>query len=324
MKHNLVEEVEIWAYVSKNADEVTRIKIENWKNSNNFDKELFNSIVKLYEVTEKNPFDDTIDIEEEKTKFFSAVVPANRKSRTIQKYLKYAAVVILFISIAGTAYQFLSNNIISLETGYGQEREIILSDGSVVWLNAGSKISYKEGFPRTIQLQGEAFFEVAKDKTHPFTVETPDNVIVKALGTSFNIKAYPENTYSETTLLTGKVEVSSKNYFEEKIIMLPNNNIRILKVDGTPLKTLIQNKQTVLAWRNGKIRFENAPFKDIANDLNNQLNIKLVFENTTIANSKFTAIFDKSTPIEEILEILKASKNFKYNLNQQTNEWLIK
>lgn len=325
MKDNLlVTETEIWAYVSQSADEATRIKVEDWKSSDGFDEGLFNSIQKLYEVTQKNPFEDTVDIEDEKTKFFTSVAPIPRKNKGIQKYLKYAAAVVLFISIASIAYHSFSGNYITIETGYGEEREVALPDGSVVWLNAASKISYSEDAPRTIQLNGEAFFEVAKDKAHPFTVETSDHVMVKALGTSFNVKAYPENTYLETTLLTGKVEVSSKNYFKEKIIMLPNDHVKIVRTDGKPLKTVIKNKQTVLAWKEGKIRFENMSFKNIANDLSNQLNVKLVFGNEKIANSKFTAVFDKSTPIEEILEVLKASKSFKHNQNQETNEWMIK
>ncbi|WP_062059818.1 FecR family protein [Aquimarina longa] len=324
MKTNIVDETEVWAYFSNNSDEATRIKVENWKNSNDFDEPFFNSIKKIYEVTEKTPFNETIDIEKEKTKFFAAVAPVDRKSSSYKQYLKYAAVMVLFISIAGIAYQSISKNIVTIETGYGAEKQITLLDGSVVWLNTNSKISYQENAPRTLKLFGEAFFEVAKDKTHPFTVETSDKVIVKALGTSFNVKAYPKDIYLETTLITGKVEVSSKNYFEEKIIMLPKDNIKILKADGIPVKTIIKNKKTILAWRTGKIRFENTPFKDIATDLNNQLNIKLVFENDAIAKSRFTAVFDKSTPIEEILEVLRTSKNFKYNLNEQTNEWIIK
>ncbi len=324
MKDSSIQEVDIWAYVSKSADASTRIKIENWKQSNDFDEDLFNSIVKLYDVTEKNPYDDVIDIEAVKTKFFDAVEPEHRKSFSIKNYMKYAAVVVLFITIAGITYQNLSTNTIIVETTYGEEKEIALSDGSVVWLNAASKISYEKESPRRIQLEGEAFFEVAKDKAYPFTVETPDHVVVKALGTSFNVKAYPENAYLETTLLTGKVELTSKNYFEEKIIMLPNDKIRVDKADGVPLKTIIENKHTVLAWKEGKMRFENMPFKDIADDLSNQIGAKLVFKNEKMAKSKFTAVFDKSTPIQDILEVLKLSKNFNYNLNKQTNEWMIK
>ena len=324
MEDNIVKEIEIWSYVSKSANEATRKKVENWRSSNDFDSELFNSIVKLYHLMERNQFDAVIDIEEEKTKFFASVAPKNRKNKGIQKYLKYAAVIVLFISIAGVTYQHLSNNLISIETSYGEDRQVALSDGSVVWLNAGSKISYMEDSPRTIQLNGEAFFEVAKDKVHPFTVETPDNVIVKALGTSFNVKAYPDNNYLETTLLTGRVELSSQNYFEEKIIMLPNDNIRILKANGVPIKTTIKNSQTVLAWKEDKIKFKNMSFENIANDLSNQFNVKLVFKNQAIAELRFTASFDKSTPVEEILEVLKASKDFKYSLNKQTNEWIIK
>ncbi|NMH86560.1 FecR family protein [Flavivirga algicola] len=323
MEDNSIQEADIWAYITKSADESTRIKIENWKQSHDFDENLFNSIVKLYDVTEKNPYEDVIDIETAKAKFFTSVEPGYKKDFNIKNYMKYAAVIVFFIAIAGIAYQNLSTHRITIETTYGEEKQITLSDGSVVWLNAVSKISYEEKSPRTIQLNGEAFFEVAKDKADPFTVETPDHVIVKALGTSFNVKAYPKNTYLETVLLTGKVEITSKTYFKEKIIMLPNDKIRIDKADGLPLKTVIENEQTVLAWREGKIRFENTTFKDIANELSNQLNVKLVFENEKIAKSKFTAVFDKSTSIKNILEVLKMSKEFNYNQNKETNEWMI-
>ncbi len=322
MKTNSIEDAEIWAYVSQIADEVTLSKVETWKNSSDFDAQRFNAIVKLYEVTAENPYEQDIDIDDEKAKFFEVVTPS-KTSVGLQKYLKYAAVVVLFISIAGIAYQSFSTNMITIASNFGEEKHVELPDGSTVWLNAGSRISYKKEAPRTIQLNGEAFFEVAKDKAHPFTVETPDHVIVKALGTSFNVKAYSENSYLETTLLTGKVEVSSRHYFDENIIMLPNDNIKIIKADGIPVKSTIQNKTTVLMWRANKIRFKNQSFKDIANDLNNQLNIKLVFKNTTITESRFTAVFDKSTPAEDILEVLQDSKHFTYNLNPETNEWII-
>ncbi len=324
MKDNIVEDTEIWAYVSKTADETILSKIETWKNSPDFNEQRFNTIAKLYETTAENPYTESINVEDEKAKFFETVAPTVKKNNRLQKYFKYAAVVVLFISIAGIAYQSFSNNTVAIATNFGEEKKVELPDGSTVWLNSGSNISYKKDAPRTIQLNGEAFFEVAKDKEHPFTVETPDHVIVKALGTSFNVKAYPENSYLETTLLTGKVEVTSENYFDEKIIMIPNDNIKILKVDGIPLKSTIQNKKAVLLWRENKIRFENMAFRDIADDLNNQLNIKLIFKNTTIAESRFTAVFDKSTPVKHILEVLQDTKNFTYNLNPETNEWMIK
>jgi len=320
----MVNESEIWAYVSGHADELTKVKVENWKTSNNFNKQQYDSITMLYNTLDINSFEDTIDMEAVKANFFTAVGIPNYKSHGMQKYLKYVAVFVLLLSFASIAFLDFSQKIITVETGYGEENQITLPDGSVVWLNSKSKISYMENYPRTIQLNGEAFFEVAKDKAHPFTVETVDNVTIKALGTSFNVKAYPNNTYLETTLVTGKIEVSAKNYFDDKIIMLPNDNIRINKTNGLPVKTTIKNKQNILSWREGKIRFENTSFEDIAIILNNQLNVKLVFKNKKIAKSRFTASFEKSTSIKEILEVFKASKNFKYNLNQEKNEWVIK
>ncbi len=323
MKHKSVEEVDVWAYVSKTASETIKARVEDWIHSDKFDEELFNSISKTYKLTEENPHQDTLNVEIQKASFFDTTAKKGRKKRGVFVYTKYAAIAILFIVVSSIVYQQFAPKTIIMTTNYGEEKEVTLPDGSTVWLNAGSTISYKKDFPRTIQLNGEAFFEVAKDKAHPFTVETPDHVIVKALGTSFNVKAYPENTYLETTLLTGKVEMTSQNYFNEKVIMLPNDHIKILKTDGIPIKTTVKNKTSVLTWRKGKIRFKNMAFRDIANDLNQQLDIKLVFNNTVIAASRFTAVFDKSTSAEDILEILQDSKHFTYHLNPKTNEWII-
>ena len=99
------------------------------------------------------------------------VIPHEKVIPLWKHTLKYAAVVVF-------------------ATGYNEQKQISLPDGSSVWLNASSQISYDSKAPRTLNLEGEAFFDVAKDKEHPFTVETPDNIKITALGTSFNVKSY--------------------------------------------------------------------------------------------------------------------------------------
>ncbi|SOS48782.1 conserved hypothetical protein [Tenacibaculum dicentrarchi] len=324
MKQDKIEEIDLWAYVSNTASVDLKRKVEQWKNSTEYDEQLFEKIKKINQITKEYISVSKTDIEKNKAAFFKKAESRKKKNNFKKLFFKYAAAAIIILSTSFFAYFITQPQNIYIATTYGEQKEVTLSDGSVVWLNASSKISYKEGSPRTIRLEGEAFFEVAKDKKHPFTVETPDNVIVKALGTSFNIKSYKENDYYETVLFTGKVAVSAKDSGKKNIIMLPNDKIRIQKGNKHVLKSVIKNKMNTISWREGKIQFKNKTFKEIATDFKNQYDLKLHFENEKVSNIKFTGTFEKTMPIGEILKILKITKPFEYYFNTQKNTWIIK
>ncbi|MBE7653164.1 FecR family protein [Tenacibaculum finnmarkense] len=324
MKRDKIKETDLWAYISKTANIDIKAKVERWKESEYFDQQLFDNIKKIHQATKEDASGSVANIKIQKTAFFKNIGTKKKKNNLKMLVFKYAAAAIILISTSFFTYFITQPEQIYIATTYGEQKEVTLSDGSVVWLNASSKISYKENSPRTIRLEGEAFFEVAKDKEHPFTVETPDNVIVKALGTSFNIKSYKENNYYETVLFTGKVAVSATNSEKNRIIMLPNDKIRILKKNKHVLKSVITNKRNTISWRDGKIQFKNKTFKEIATDFKNQYNLKFHFENEKVSNVKFTGTFEKTMPIREILEILKITKPFEYRFNAQKNTWIIK
>ncbi len=322
MKCSEIKETDIWAYVSKNADKTTNKRVKEWINSIHYNEELFNEVVKIYKLTEEISFKNSLDTQKAKQDTFKKI-DAN-KTNYFQNALKYVAV--LTILLASTVYIYLqtpSKNFIDIQTTFGEKKQVNLPDGSIVWLNASSKISYYKKTPRSIYLEGEAFFKVAKDKKHPFIVKTPDHIKVKALGTSFNIKSYVKNRFTETVLFTGKVEVSSEYYFQEKIVMIPQDKIRIIKNNGKVIKSIIKNRNQI-RWKENVISFENKSFKEIANDLNIQNNIKIHFDNHLIENSKFTASFNIKTPVNKILELLKKTKKFDFEYNTEINTWIIK
>lgn len=319
----IVSEVEIWAYVSNTADKTTKEKIEEWFKSANFDEELYSEIKKLYNVTNKNSLVSDVNIEEEKQEFFNKV--SFKKSYKLSHIYKYAAVIALVLgAITYTFFTFYTGSSISYKTVYSEQKKITLPDGSLAFLNSSSKISFKEDMPRTIYLEGEAFFEVKKDKKYPFTVETLDQVKVEALGTSFNVKSYPNSRYTETTLLKGKVAVTSKKYFDDAILMLPNDKIKIEKANGKVVKSSLKITKSEITCQTNKIQFNNKTFKEIAHDLSIQHNIKISFKKgSSIATSRFTGYFDYKTPVKDILEVLKISKNFNYKYKAETDEWII-
>lgn len=319
MEHFKIEETDIWTYVSKTADDVTIYKVENWMNSSSFDKDRYTKITKIYsETSEQN-----IDIAKAKSNFFETIKP--QKKHVWKNILKYAAILVVFLSGAYFYNSLMSNgNEVIIQTTFGEQKNISLPDGSKVWLNASTKLTYDSENPRKLYLEGEGFFEVAKDKSHPFTVTTSDDITVKALGTSFNVKSYTNNSITETKLLTGKVEIMLDKLSKKNILMNPNDKVVFYKDSKDIIKSTMTFADSKIAWKEGKIQFKNKTFKQIATDLKTQFNIQIKFENKAIANSKFTGTFKNTIPITEIFEILKISKNFNYQLNTTTNEWVIK
>ncbi|MDB4292414.1 DUF4974 domain-containing protein [Maribacter sp.] len=318
MDHFKISETELWEFISKKADASTIQKVEKWMESPDFDKALFNKISSIHNHTAVQE----APVELAKKRFFKTVRP----EKVVWKdMLKYAAVITVIIMGTYFFNRVPSNeDQIVEQTTFGEQRSIALADGSKVWLNASSSVSYTSEEPRTLFLVGEAFFEVAKDTLNPFTVTTADLITVKALGTSFNIKAYEDSPITETLLLTGKVEVSSDTQFTESVILLPNEKLNFHRNTKEVLKSKIDATASSIAWKEGKIQFDNTSFQEIAIDLKAHFGKQIRFENENIAGTKFTGSFATTTPIAEIFEILKISKDFAYQLNTETNEWIIK
>ncbi|MBW1295465.1 FecR family protein [Aquimarina litoralis] len=314
-----ITESELWEYISKTANNITIKKVERWMHSSDFDEALFNNIKTIYNNT-ATPAPST---ELAKDRFFRSVQPKNKKV-VWKDYLKYAAVLIILISGA-YFYNIISSseNQLIVQTTFGEQKSIQLSDGSKVWLNASSKLSYAPESPRTLFLQGEAFFEVAKDSLRPFTVTTPDHITVTALGTSFNVKSYTDSQTTETRLLTGKVKVTSDKQFSKSIFMNPDDKVIFNKDTQEITKSKMDITESNIAWMEGKIQFKNKPFSEIAIDLKAQYGTEIRFKNKDVAATRFTGSFDNATPLDEIFEILKISKDFTYKLNTKANEWII-
>ncbi len=315
-----ITETELWEYISKTANDTTILKVEQWMNSSYFDEALFTKIRTVYDLTQA----ESPSVALAKERFFKTAKP-KAKGLIWKDVLKYAAIFIVVISGAYFYNTVVSNTSeLVVQTTFGEQKRIELPDGSKVWLNASSTLSYAKASPRTLFLEGEAFFEVAKDTSRPFTVTTPDDITVTALGTSFNVKSYKDSPIIETKLLTGKVKVTSDSHFTKSVLMTPNDKVVFFKNSKEVTKAIMRDNESNIAWMKGKIQFDNTPFSEIAIDLKAQYGKQILFENEDIAATRFTGSFDKTTPIDEIFEILKISKDFTYKLNTKTNEWIIK
>lgn len=229
---------------------------------------------------------------------------------------------ILIIALFSVVLYFNNNSTtenityITKHNGYGKISTLILNDGTKVTLNANSTIKFPKIFERkkrTITLIGEAFFEVAKDKSKPFTVEAKGTKTT-VLGTEFNVSAYPSRPDVKVALLEGSVELLV-NSGRDKILLKPSEMAIFSKKDKTLTRTTF-NKQEITSWKEGLIIFRNASFSDIADKLKNTYGIELINKSGT-TNWNYSGQFEKADYISIITSIC-FTRNLEFKQTNQT------
>jgi len=243
---------------------------------------------------------------ESKTKFFN-----------LSQIRAVAAAALLLIIFIGGAKMFNDKNGLKQEfiVATGEDERILLEDGSIVYLNQYAQLTYPSIFgskKRELKLEGEAFFEIQKDKDRPFIVHTSSSD-VEVLGTSFNVDA--NSTGTQVSVATGKVKVGSKKT-HESVILLPKEAASVDSLGNIEKQRVPPN---FMAWKTGSFKFINATLKEVVKELNRfyPSGITLLAENNSC---QFTGTINQLS-IEEALEVLKLSCDI--NLKQKNNHYEI-
>ncbi|MGN0213992.1 MAG: FecR family protein [Muribaculaceae bacterium] len=189
----------------------------------------------------------------------------------------------------------------------GQRAHITLPDGSRVWVNAGSKITYASAFgnERRVTLEGEAFFEVATDSVRPFIVKA-GKMNVKALGTKFNVYNYASEPLV-VSLVEGKVKVYRDQILKKSVVLNPGE--RAVEIDGDLLKEPFGDD--VLMWCDGIYSFQDQPLKDILRKLELYYDVNIVVNSQELLNKHFTGKFRQDDGVMEVLRILQKIHPFQ-------------
>ena len=197
----------------------------------------------------------------------------------------------------------------------GGEFAIVLADGTKVWLNANSRLSYPTHFTsekREVEREGEAYFEVKHDDTMPFIVKTT-KAAIRVYGTTFNVKAYPDDTYQKTTLEEGSIGliVNNKEFKlipDEQAILNTNNDVTIRKINA--------RQQSV--WRHGRFLFDNESLEDIMTQLSRWYDVNIFFSGTKIRDLHFSGEIDRYEDIDKILHMIGLTTNISFTINGKT------
>lgn len=197
-------------------------------------------------------------------------------------------------------------------TSAGEKLTITLPDGSRVWLNSGSKLEFPEKFNETeryMSLKGEAYFEVKKDSLRPFRVES-DGIVTTALGTSFNINT-KSNSLLKVSLVTGKVRVD-RNLEAEQVELIPGQELQLNKiVNDLMVKNFDLEK--VLAWKEGKIIFENANLSQVVETLEDWYGVKFNLINAENVKWNFSGEYQNQI-LDNLLNSMSYIENFEYEI----------
>jgi len=194
-----------------------------------------------------------------------------------------------------------------------------LSDGTRVWLNAESSLRYPVLFTekeRSVELTGEAYFEVAKNEQAPFLV-TSGNQVVKVLGTHFNISSYTENKFIYTTLLKGEVEVFQKDNPHNQCILIPNRQSVFSKQDHSVSSHTV-DASVFVAWKEGRFVFDNESLENIMQTLSRWYDLKIVFTNPYKKQIRFTGNLKRTVNINGILSKIQKTEEVKFRVNNKT------
>ncbi len=213
----------------------------------------------------------------------------------------------------------------TLRVPYGKKIQLVLSDGTIVHVNAGSTLKFPSkflsGHVREVTLSGEAYFEIARNEKDPFIVST-NGIKTEVLGTKFNVSSYADDSFSEVVLIEGSVGVfKNKNRFDKNTdkILAPNQKASLLK---TSQSLNISNVKTenYIAWVDGVLVFKNESFEIITKKLERFYNKKITINYQNIKTEKFTGRFDVEN-IESVLKTFKSNTFFNYHIKE--NEIII-
>ena len=214
---------------------------------------------------------------------------------------------------------------IEVKTNPGMTTTVDLPDGTKVYLNSESSLTYPSFFSkdkRDVKLTGEAFFEVQKDPEHRFIVSGPHHTQIEVLGTSFNVEAFERDSFISTTLVEGKVRFAyQKNRQPATVDMKPGQKL-MYDTTSSQVKLLPTSGETETAWKDGKIIFQATPLPVALRMLEKRFNVTFVLSNNRLRGEAFNGSFTNQR-LERILEIFKISSNIKWrylDTRDTTNE----
>lgn len=316
-------------YLSGRASKNERQELEQWISASSVNGKVFERLKEIWAMC--SPDEYRRDMEQVRDRIWAAgtgkqqkVKAPVRRTMDIPYWSKVAAVFLVFLAGAWLFFHLIQENVTVPETvalvekvnPAGQRSSHRLPDGTRVWLNAESSLKYPEKFTdslRLVELKGEAFFEVAKDQLRPFIVEAA-GIQTEALGTAFNIHAYPEDPEMKVALLEGKVRVQNIDQVQTAVLS-PGEELLAPK-DNAPFSRQPFKYDNTFGWKEGILVFDGADFASFRNTIEKWYGVKVEVKGTAPDDWDIRARYQHEA-LQHVLRDICFNKNIKFELQDK-------
>ena len=323
---NTIEEL-LPRYCEGVATEEERLQVEMWMSESDENRRMAKQIHALYLATDTVNVMKKVDTEKALLKVKSRM-SGNRHKGTMWWQWAQRAAAILFIPLLVTLMlQYWGGNekelaqIIEVKTNPGMMTSLTLPDGTLVYLNSESTLSYPSRFDndtRNVTLQGEAYFEVAKNPEKKFIVSTSHQSQIEVLGTHFNVEAYEKEDRISATLVEGKIGfIYKSNDVSKKVLMDPGQKL-VYDSKDNKVQLYATSGESEIAWKEGKIIFRNTPLEEGLRMLEKRYNVEFIIKNDRLKGDSFTGTFTNQR-LERILEYFQLSSQIRWRHLDSSN-----
>lgn len=319
---------DIYALISKSlTDQLTEeesLQLKKWISENKKHQTEYNDVLRLWEKSSDLKFpgkistDRALKIVHEKTGVIRTIKYRLSLMQQVAAVLVVSVLLSSVFSYFAVKHQTENSIYQEVFAAYGTRTNIELPDGSTVYLNSGSTLRFpnqlKNGKVRRVELSGEGFFKVAKDKKKPFIVQS-GKLEVEALGTEFDVNAYNPETGIEVALVEGKVLVNAIDAKSKKTSLMldPNQLARFFPQTNRIEKEQIIIPEKYTGWISGKMVFNDDPIQKVIQRLENWYNVKIRLEDDQLKKYRFTGAF-MNEPLEDILNVFSLTSPLKYKV----------
>jgi len=321
---HIITDTVLVKYLQGQTSEQENKIIRSWISDNQENQDHFNRLKKLWEHSDPINDFDSIDVNSEWEKVRNRInnvrpeIKTRKLNSTFFFILRIAAIIVLAVGITFIIrYYIVPDPEMMVHSTELNQSEILLSDGSKVYLNKHSKISYPEKFSRNervVNLKGEAYFEVFRNEKKSFIVRTNTNADIKVLGTSFNIHEDSISSAVTVHVTSGKVAFYKSDDSTYKTILTENE--KAILEDNIISKSKIENPN-FLSWKTGILEFDNSPLKNVTEELVNFYKQPILIDDQSVSDLKYTSTIDNQ-PLEEVLDEIKLVFNLEYILKSDT------
>lgn len=340
-------------YLNGLADTTQEEELERWLGASEQNRAYFARTIALLETTASLGSQKAFSSREAWKRLNRQIDPSSVRRNLMTEAGKFAAVFVLAFFIA---YLFFSqrgqistkedHQYVVTEVPYGSKSVVSLPDGSRVWINAGSKMIYSTDFnknSRDVELEGEAFFDIVTDKSRPFFVKSGE-IRVKATGTQFNVRAYPDEEFVETTLVEGEVSIGKATAEDKKeIVLRPNQKLTIYKKEtgsafprgmkkrpsepqsdlhGTTAIRKIELESDVstpvyTSWKDREWVIYREKLGTLARKLERRYDVRIFFSDDSLEDLSYTGTLQDEN-LKEVLDVMSLTSPICYKFEDKT------